>query len=61
MNPEDPIYVDTLTIACDGGGGALGHPKVYLKFDDSDEVVCPYCSRRYLLNEGARAAAGHGH
>lgn len=61
MEPDKTIYVDTLTVACDGGGGALGHPKVYLRFDESDEIVCPYCSRKFHLNEGAREAAGHGH
>ena len=59
MDPEEPIYVDTPTVACDGGGGALGHPKVYLKFDDDHEIVCPYCSRRFILNEGAKVAHGH--
>lgn len=60
MDPEQPIEVETLVVACDGGGGALGHPKVYLKFDDDDHIVCPYCSRQFVLKQGARAAAG-GH
>ena len=33
----------------------LGHPRVFLHIEDR-EVVCPYCSRDYILNEGA----GHG-
>jgi uncharacterized Zn-finger protein len=33
----------------------LGHPRVFLHIEDH-EVVCPYCSRVYILNEGA----GHG-
>tara|TARA_B100001027_G_scaffold29904_1_gene17736 strand:- start:2 stop:184 length:183 start_codon:yes stop_codon:yes gene_type:complete len=60
MDPEDPIYVETHTVACDGGGGPLGHPKVFLTFDESGEIVCPYCSRHYLLSPDA-PAAGHGH
>lgn len=60
MDPEQPIEVETLTVACDGGGGPLGHPKVFLKFDETDEITCPYCSRRFVLAEGARSAA-HGH
>lgn len=60
MDPEEPIYVDTPTVACDGGGGALGHPKVFLKFDEHAEIVCPYCSRQYRLNPDAPIAA-HGH
>lgn len=34
-------------VACDGGGGALGHPKVYLSFQNG-RVVCPYCGRRFV-------------
>ncbi|HTH16153.1 MAG TPA: zinc-finger domain-containing protein [Magnetospirillum sp.] len=50
--------VDTATVACDGGTGALGHPRVFLHFGDAREIVCPYCSRTYVLAEGAKA---HGH
>jgi uncharacterized Zn-finger protein len=50
--------VDTATVACDGGVGALGHPRVFLHFGDERGVVCPYCSRTYVLAEGAKA---HGH
>lgn len=52
MELEEPIRVETTTIDCDGG--PLGHPKVYLKFGPEGEVVCPYCSRRYVLNEPER-------
>lgn len=31
--------------ACDGGGGPLGHPIVYYKFDNAEEVTCGYCDR----------------
>ncbi|MBC7905765.1 MAG: zinc-finger domain-containing protein [Rhodospirillaceae bacterium] len=50
--------VDAATVACDGGTGPLGHPRVYLTFGHAREVVCPYCSRSYQLAEGAKA---HGH
>ncbi len=47
----ETIEVSTLEVACDGGGGALGHPKVYLHIDHGhgDSVTCPYCSRTYVL------------
>jgi uncharacterized Zn-finger protein len=37
-------------IACDGGGGALGHPRVYLHTDPEhdNQVTCGYCSRTYV-------------
>lgn len=53
--------VDTLRVACDGGGGPLGHPKVFLQIDpDEREIVCPYCSRHFKLADDAKVAAG-GH
>ncbi|MCB2099585.1 MAG: zinc-finger domain-containing protein [Rhodobacterales bacterium] len=60
MDVTETVTVETRTVACDGGGGALGHPAVYLKIGPSNEVVCPYCSRRFVLDEAAKAApAGH--
>jgi hypothetical protein len=33
---------------CDGGGGALGHPRVYLEMGGAGFVECPYCDRRFV-------------
>jgi uncharacterized Zn-finger protein len=52
--PFEIITVDTDRVACDGGGGALGHPKVYLNLGKDGRVECPYCSRLYKLREGAK-------
>lgn len=57
--PEDTIEVTTKRIACDGGGGALGHPKVYLEMGEKTEITCPYCSRHYVLAADAPVSAGH--
>lgn len=44
-------------IACDGGEGALGHPRVWLTIPhDTGFVDCPYCDARYVLAEGAQDA-----
>ena len=57
---EETIEVEKMTISCDGGGGALGHPNVFLHLDPvTHQVVCPYCSRRFVLKEGVKVAAGH--
>ena len=41
-------------IACDGGDGALGHPRVWLTIaKDTGWVECGYCGTRYMLTEGA--------
>ena len=58
--PFEVITVDTDRVACDGGGGALGHPKVYLNLGPDGHVECPYCSRLYKLAEGA-AVHAHAH
>ena len=64
MESDEPVYVDQDTVSCDGGGGPLGHPKVYLKFGSADEngdgeIVCPYCSARFILTAEAASTAGH--
>ena len=56
--PTVTVHVDERTVPCDGGGGALGHPRVFLRIADR-EVMCPYCSRLYVLNEGAGDDHGH--
>lgn len=38
---------DADEVSCDGGGGALGHPKVWYSFDGGDEVECGYCDRLF--------------
>jgi uncharacterized Zn-finger protein len=56
--PTEIIPVDDRTVACDGGDPPLGHPRVFLYIEERS-VQCPYCSRLYLLNEGAGHASGH--
>ncbi|SDH40482.1 zinc-finger domain-containing protein [Alloyangia pacifica] len=42
-------FVDSYRIACDGGEGALGHPRVWLSLPHETGVVeCPYCDARYV-------------
>ncbi len=33
---------------CDGGGGALGHPRVYLSYSGKGQTECPYCGKRFV-------------
>ena len=57
MSVETPeiIEVDDTRVRCEGSGGALGHPRVYLEMGDERYVECPYCDRRFVLREGAAA------
>jgi uncharacterized Zn-finger protein len=60
MKPFETIEVSSLEIACDGGGGTLGHPKVYLHIDVSiGHIVCPYCSRNYVYKAGGVMRSGN--
>jgi len=56
--PPETIEVDAATIACDGGGGALGHPRVYINLRKDGTGECGYCDRKFVLRKGARLA-GH--
>lgn len=57
--PAEIFHVNDVVVACDGGTGALGHPRVYLNITTSGQIDCPYCGRRYVLNKDAKP--GHGH
>jgi uncharacterized Zn-finger protein len=48
MTPFETIYIDEMVAACNGGGGPLGHPRVYLNLAPSGTVECPYCSRQFV-------------
>ncbi len=58
LRPFEIIHVDSPVVACDGGDGALGHPRVWLRIV-AHEIVCPYCSRQYVLNDGVAPDSGH--
>ncbi|XP_065255555.1 NADH dehydrogenase [ubiquinone] iron-sulfur protein 6, mitochondrial [Emys orbicularis] len=46
---EQPVNkVESRVISCDGGGGALGHPKVYINLDkDTKTGTCGYCGLQF--------------
>jgi uncharacterized Zn-finger protein len=50
--PQAPEIIevaqDADQVCCDGGGGALGHPRVWYSFDGKDRVECGYCDRLFL-------------
>jgi uncharacterized Zn-finger protein len=76
LTPDLPapetVTVRSRRVACDGVGGSLGHPRVWLEMGEASFVECPYCDRRFVLETGAegeeseRLAPGvyegsHGH
>lgn len=56
--PPETIEVEATTVACDGGGGALGHPRVYLTLTQG-RAECGYCDRLFVLKPGFKPVAGH--
>ena len=70
--PPEVVTVRSRRVACDGVGGALGHPRVWLEMGEANYVECSYCDRRFVLAAGVegveseRLAPGvyegsHGH
>lgn len=59
--PESPevIQSPTIEVFCDGGPGALGHPRVYYVIGDEGYVECGYCDRRFVLKPEAKTASAH--
>ncbi|MBY0335848.1 MAG: zinc-finger domain-containing protein [Acetobacteraceae bacterium] len=58
LTPDEEITVTTRSVACDGGKGPLGHPMIYMRIEDH-QVTCPYCSRTFVLADGAGDDHGH--
>jgi len=52
------LTVNKRRVSCDGGG-ALGHPRVYLEMGEAREVECPYCDRKFVLSREAVEADDH--
>ena len=53
--PPETEIVTTRRISCDGGEGALGHPRVWLTIDDDTGwVECGYCDKRFVLDPSLR-------
>lgn len=47
---RETLRVQKARVSCDGGGGALGHPRVWLMIPrEAGFVICPYCDRRFEL------------
>jgi len=45
------VSKDADGVSCDGGGGALGHPKVWYIFNGKDRTKCRYCGRLFVKDK----------
>ena len=51
-------FVTAWKVACDGGEGALGHPRVWLVIpEETGWIDCPYCDKRFAHRDADKAAA----
>jgi uncharacterized Zn-finger protein len=56
---QDVAMVTTWKVACDGGEGPLGHPRVWLSIpQDTGEITCGYCDKIFRIDR-AHAADDH--
>lgn len=56
-HPVTEVDAGVNRVSCDGGGGALGHPRIWLTMtaeanEAQASVVCPYCSRQFIRRNG---------
>lgn len=59
LDAPEVVEADSETVKCDGSGGALGHPRVWLNMEGRGQIDCPYCDRRFVLKPGAAGKVGH--
>jgi uncharacterized Zn-finger protein len=53
-NAPEIRIVNTNRVACDGGEGALGHPRVWLQIPaDKGWVECGYCDCKFIHEDFA--------
>jgi uncharacterized Zn-finger protein len=58
MVPFETVEIDEMVTACNGSGGALGHPRVFLNLAPAGRAECPYCSRVFINRAVANPGAG---
>ena len=51
------VRVSVKEFKCIGARPPMDHPHIFLDMGESNEIVCPYCSTRYVFD--SRIAAGN--
>lgn len=53
LKAPETVIVEQSRVACDGGEGALGHPRVWLFIpEETGFVECGYCDKKIILKGG---------
>jgi len=51
LKAQETQTVTSWKVACDGGEGGLGHPRVWLSIPhDTGFVECGYCDKRFVID-----------
>lgn len=46
---KQPVrWTKSRVVSCDGGGGPLGHPKVFINTDKAEIATCGYCGLPFV-------------
>jgi NADH dehydrogenase (ubiquinone) Fe-S protein 6 len=46
---KQPVrWTNKKIVSCDGGGGPLGHPRIYINTDKPEIVPCGYCGLPFV-------------
>jgi len=56
----ETLVATSRVVACDGDGGGLGHPRVWLRIEGT-QTFCPWCSRVYVLDPRVAESGDAGH
>ena len=61
MAPPETEIVTATRVACDGGEGALGHPRVWLSIPpERGWVECGYCDKKFIHADCAEKLKSEG-
>ncbi|MDA0187574.1 MAG: zinc-finger domain-containing protein [Proteobacteria bacterium] len=61
MAPPETEIVTATRVACDGGEGALGHPRVWLSIPpERGWVECGYCDKKFIHADFAEKLKSEG-
>ena len=52
ISSDKIVVVENSRVSCDGGGGALGHPLVWMEMGSDGIVTCKYCDKQFVLKGG---------
>jgi uncharacterized Zn-finger protein len=44
-------YVQVKKVSCEGENPEIGHPKIFLNMDEKNDIICPYCSLKFIYKK----------